>query len=589
MTFSAWFTLVAIMGLIVALVREVARVDVIVLTVLGALLVAGVVTPAEAFSGFSDPAVITVASLYVVAAGIHRTGILTSIDRFLAPEGATLSSLLWRSMVPTVGLSAFLNNTPVVAMLMPRLQAVADKNGISVSKLLMPLSFAAIAGGMITLIGTSTNLIASGLLRDAGYGVFGLFEFAWIGIPVALFVVLYLSFLGHRLLPDRNPEAAEEVGASRDYQFELRLPRGSTMAGKTVAEAQLRSLGDAYLVHIQRDGHLIAAAAPDELLQPLDVLTFTGKTAAMQRLLEQTDLKANIDGPPIHDPQSDIPLFEAVVSATSDLVGKTLKEISFRERYQGVVLAIHRQNKLLRGALGQVPIEPGDLLVIEARDGFDRSWSQGQGDFYLVTPKTAIRQGLSKKAPIAVGLLIAMIALNVTGVLPLAAAAFAAALGTVLLGCLRGQELRKSIDLTVMLTIAGAFGIGQAVQASGLAATLGHGIAAALPGFGPIIVVAVLYVITVLLTEVITNNAAVVVMLPIAIAAAVDLAVDVQAVALAVTIAASAGFLSPLGYQTHLMVMGAGGYRFKDFFRAGLPVSIGVGLITILVVYWRWF
>jgi len=588
MSLHAWFTLAAIAGMIVALVREVARVDVIVLTVLGMLLVAGVVSPTDAFSGFSDPAVITVASLYVVAAGIHRTGVLSSLDRLFAPKGTSLTGLLVRSMAPTAFLSAFLNNTPVVAMLMPRLQAVAEKKGVPVSKLLMPLSYAAIAGGMITLIGTSTNLIASGLLQEAGYAGFTLFEFAWIGIPVSIFVVVFVSLAGHRLLPNRKP-ASPDIIAARDYQFELRIPGHSLLAGKTVSEAHLRSLGDAYLVHVQRDGRFIAPAGPDEILQTSDVLTFSGKTSAMQRLLEQTDLKANIDGPPMHDGQSDIPLYEAVVSATSDLVGKTLKEISFREKYQGVVLAIHRQNQLLRGALGNEPIEPGDLLVIEARQGFDRNWSHSQGDFYLVTPKTEIRQPLSKKAPIAIGLLLGMIVLNVAGVLPLSAAAFAAALATVLLGCLRGQELRKSIDFTVMLTIAGAFGIGKAVEVSGLASIVGHGIVTALPTFSPIVVVATLYVITVLLTEIITNNAAVVVMLPIAVAAAIDLGVDVQAVALTVTIAASAGFLSPLGYQTHLMVMGAGGYRFKDFFRAGLPVSAGVMAITLAIVYWRWF
>ncbi len=589
MSFHAWFTLAAIAGMILALVREVARVDVIVLTVLGILLVAGVLTPGDAFSGFSDPAVITVASLYVVAAGIHRTGVLGSVDRLIAPDGSSLTGLLVRSMTPTVILSGLLNNTPVVAMLMPRLQAVAEKKNVSVSKLLMPLSYAAIAGGMVTLIGTSTNLIASGLLREAGFGGFSLFEFAWIGIPVSIFVVTFVATVGHRLLPDRQPETSNEVRGARDYQFELRIPPQSTLTGKTVTEAHLRSLGDAYLVHVQREGRFIAPAGPDEILQPSDVLTFSGKTTAMQRLLEQTDLKANIDGPPMHDGQSDIPLFEAVVSATSDLVGKTLKEISFREKYQGVVLAIHRQNKQLRGALGNVQIEPGDLLVIEARQGFDKNWSHSQGDFYLVAPKTEIRQPLSKKAPIAISLLLGMIVLNVTGVLPLSAAAFAAALGTVLLGCLRGQELRKSIDFTVMLTIAGTFGIGKAVETSGLAAIMGHGIVTAMPGLGPMVVVAALYLITVVLTEVITNNAAVVVMVPISIAAAIDLGVDVRAVALTVTVAASAGFLSPLGYQTHLMVMGAGGYRFKDFFRAGLPVSLGVMVIVLLVAHWRWF
>jgi di/tricarboxylate transporter len=308
----------------------------------------------------------------------------------------------------------------------------------------------------------------------------------------------------------------------------------------------------------------------------------------MQRLLEHTDLKPNIDGPPLNVGVAEIPLFEAVVSATSDLVGKTLKEVGFREKYQGVVLAIHRQDELLRGALGNIPIKPGDLLVVEARRGFESNWSQGQGDFYLVMPKTEIQHGLSKKAPVALLLLFGMVALNVTGILPLAAAAFAAALGMILLGCLRGQELKKSIDTTVMLTIAGMFGFGKAVEASGLADIIGHSIAVGLQPYGPLLVVAALYLVTVLLTELITNNAAVVVMLPVAIATAVDFGVDVRAVALTVTIAASAGFLSPLGYQTHLMVMGAGGYSFKDFTRAGLPVSIAVMVITLSVVYFKW-
>ena len=589
MPFEAWFTLIVIVVMVVALVREVARIDVVVLCVLGVLLVTGVITPAQAFSGFSDPAVVTVAALYVVAAGIHRTGVLSSLDALLLPKSGSISGLLLRTMAPTAAMSAVLNNTPVVAMLMPRLQAIAEKRGISASKLLMPLSFAAIVGGMITLIGTSTNLIASGLLRSSGYDGFQMFDFAVFGLPIALFTVLFMSFVGHRLLPDRKPLAPDTNGSStRDYQFELRIPRGSQLDGKTITEAELRSLGDAYLVHIRRDGHLIAPAAPDEVLQPQDVLTFSGKTSAMQRLLEHTDLKPNIDGPPLNEGRAEIPIFETVVSATSYLVGKTLKEVGFRERYQGVVLAIHRQEEMIRGALGNIPLKPGDLLIVEAKRGFERNWSQDQGDFYIVTPRSEIQHGVSRRAPIALVLLFGMIALNVSGILPLATAAFVAALGMVLLGCLRGQELRRSIDITVMITIAGAFGLGQAVQESGLAATIGHGIVTGLPTLPPIAIIAVLYLITVLLTELITNNAAVVVMLPIAIAAAVDLGVDVTAVALTVTIGASAGFLSPLGYQTHLMVMGAGGYNFKDFTRAGFPVSIGVMLITLVVVYLGW-
>lgn len=586
MNWEAWLTLATILVLIVALVREWARIDITMLCALGVLLSAGVVSPREAFSGFSDPAVITIASLYVVAAGIHRTGVLSSLDRFFVSPSGSVTVLLFRITAPVAALSALLNNTPVVAMLMPRLQAVARKTGISASKLLMPLSFAAIAGGMITLIGTSTNLIASGLMQDAGYAGFGLFEFAWVGLPAAAFTVLYVATLGHRLIPESEPDERGESEAL-DYHFELRVPNDSAFAGLTVQQAQLRALGDAFLVHIRRDGHTIGPVTPEEVIQPSDVLTFTGQTAAMERLLLRTDFHANVDGPPLHDDDSDIPLFEAVVSANSTLVGRTLKEIGFREKYQGIVLAIHRQDESIRGALGNVPLRPGDLLLIEARTGFDRSWNQSQGDFYLVTPKTQIRQGLSRKAPIALALLAAMIILHVVGVLPLAAAAFSAALGMVLSGCLRGTELRKSIDLAVMLTIAGAFGIGHAVEASGLAAIMGHGVASALPGQGPMAVLILLYLITLLLTEIITNSAAIVIMIPIALAAGLDLGVPPHAVALTVTIAASASFLSPLGYQTNLMVMGAGGYRFKDYFRAGLPVSMGIMLITLVVVAMR--
>lgn len=587
MSWEAWFTLAAVVALVVVLVREIARIDVAVLTTIGVLLLAGIVTPEQAFAGFSDPAVITIACLYIVAAGIHRTGVLSSMDRLIAPNQSTVGGLLLRVMSPTVGMSAFLNNTPVVAMLMPRLQAIANKTNIPASKLLMPLSYAAIAGGMITLIGTSTNLIASGLLINAGFEGFHMFEFAWIGIPAAVYLIAYMSLFGHRLLPNVQSDERDEQDA-RDYQFELRLPPNSRLAGTTVTDARLRALGDAYLVHIRRDGHLIGPVTPDEVLQESDVLTFSGRTSAMERLLEQTDLRANIDGPPMHDGNGEIPLFEAVVSATSSLVGKTLKQIGFREKYQGVVLAIHRQDESIRGALGNVELKPGDLLVIEARDGFDQNWNQSQGDFYLVTPKSQILPGISKKAPIALGLLVGMVVINVAGILPLTAAAFAAALGMVFLRCLRSSELRKSVDLTVMITIASAFGLGNAVLESGLASSMGQWIATALPGFPPILVVGVLYLITLVLTEVVTNSAAIVVMLPIAVATAVNLGIDPRAAALTCTIAASAGFLSPLGYQTHLMVMGAGGYRFKDFFRAGLPVSLGVMVISLLVAYWRW-
>ena len=587
MPWQAWFTLATILVMIAALVREWARVDVTILLALGTLLVAGVVSPIEAFSGVAWEAVITIASLYVVAAGIHQTGILTWIDRWLVQPGGTVTALLFRVMAPTAVLSAFLNNTPVVAMLIPRMQAVARKTGISVSKLLMPLSFAAIAGGMITLIGTSTNIIASGLIRDAGLQEFGLFEFAWIGLPVAALTVLYLSLVGHRLMPDAAPGDRDKAD-TLDYRFHLCVPTGSRLAGMSIQKANLRSLGDAYLVYIRRDQDTIGPVAPEEIIREADILTFIGRTDARERLLRETGFFAHPTENGQDNLETEPPLFQAVVSTNSTLAGKTLKDVNFREKYEGVVLAIHRRDESIRGALGNVPLKSGDLLVIDAQKGFDRHWRQSQGDFYLVTQDVREQQKIDRRTGAVLAMLAILITLHIVGVLPLAAAAFAGALGMILIGFLRGAELRQSVDMGVILTIAGAFGIGHAVQASGLATGLGHTIAMILPGQHPLIALLFLYLGTMIVTETITNSAAVVIMIPIALATAIDTGMEPRAVALAVTIAASASFLSPLGYQTNLMVMGAGGYRFRDYFRAGLPVSIAVMAITLTAVYLKW-
>ena len=587
MPWQAWFTLGTVLCMIVALVREWARVDVTILSALGILLIAGVLHPVEAFSGVAWETVITIASLYVVAAGIHQTGMLVWIDRWMAYPGTGVTSLLFRVLPPTAILSACLNNTPVVAMLIPRMQAIARKTGVAASKLLMPLSFAAIAGGMITLVGTSTNIIASGLIREAGMQEFGLFEFAWIGLPVAALAVLYLSLAGHRLMPETTPAERDKTD-TLDYRFRLRVPHGSPLAGMSIQKANLRSLGDAYLVYIRRNQRVIGPVAPEEILREADVLTFIGRMDARERLCEQTGFTINPDDAGTHSREAEPPLFQAVVSTNSMLAGKTLKEVNFREKYDGVVLAIHRRSESIRGALGNVPLKPGDLLVMDAKKGFDQRWRQSQEDFYLVTQEIREPKRITRKTGALLGILGLLILFHIVGLLPLAAAAFAGALGTILMGFLRGPALRQSVDITVVLTITGALGIGHAVQVSGLATGLGHAIATILPGQHPLAALLFLYLGTMIVTEIITNSAAVVIMIPVALATAIDIGLEPRAVAMAVTIASSASFLSPLGYQTNLMVMGAGGYRFRDYFRAGLPVSIGVMAITLFGVYMKW-
>lgn len=589
MTWPAWFTLAVAVALVVGLVRDLVRADLLVLGTLGVLLLGGVVTPEAAFAGFANPSVVTIGALFVVAAGVERTGVLSGLDRLIMPRHARLPTVLLRLLAPVALLSSFLNNTPVVAMLIPRVQAVAARTGIPASKLLIPLSYAAMAGGMATLIGTSTNLVADGLLRQAGYQGFGLFEFAWVGVPAALFAVAYLAFAVHRLLPAGVPTGGQAAHAARSYQFELKVPAASVLVGQTIAEADLRALEDAYLIHIRRDHRVIGPASPAEVLQAGDVLTFSGQPAAMERLLLRPGLARKASRMPHENGREELPLFEAVVSAHSSLVGRTLREVGFRDRYQGVVLAIHRRSEQLRGALGTVPLQAGDLLLVEARPGFDARWNHHQ-DFYLVAPCRGERllPPLSRKGPVALLLLAGMIGLNVTGLLPLTTAAIAAAMGMVVLGCLPGTSLRRSVDLSVLVTIAAAFGVGNAVEASGLAGALAHGLTDAAQGLGPLAVLAALYLATMLLTEIITNSAAAVLMVPIALAAAVEGGLDPRASVLTVAIAASASFLTPIGYQTNLMVMGAGGYRARDYFRAGLPLSLGIMAITLAVVYLKW-
>ena len=583
---DAWYTVAVVVALVVILVKEYLRPDMAMMAALGAILAAGVLEPADAFAGFSNPAVLTVASLFIVAAGVSRTGATDFMDAWMTPRRAGVRATIGRVMMPAAFLSAFLNNTPIVAMLIPRVQAVAERVGISSSRLLIPLSYAAIAGGMTTLIGTSTNLLASGFLVQNGYEGFHMFEFAWIGIPAACAVIIYLMVFGPRLLPDRSA-GSETPGDVRDYLFELRVPAGSSLVGRTIVDAELRSLKSGFLVHVRRQ-NVIVQAAPSEILREEDVLAFSGDPDLIDRLLKRDGLDRVMNG--VDRPSIDHQLmqFDAVVSANSGLIGRTLKEVEFRETYQGVVLAIHRRDEQIAGGLGSVPLRAGDLLLIEALPGFDRRHNQSGGDFYLVVPRKVVDEPVSERAPLAIILFAAMIVLSAIGVIPLVSAAFIAALLTIATKCLRLSDARRSIDFTVLLTMAAALGVGQAVAASGLANAIGLSMVGLGGYLGLLGVLIALYLCTVLLTEIMSNAAAVILMLPIALSAAGELGVDPHGFAIVVTIAASASFLVPIGYQTNLMVMSVAGYRLADYLRAGIGVSAIVMIITITVVNWLW-
>ena len=580
MTWQAAYTLAALVLMVVALVRGVARTEMVLLGTLGLLLVAGVVGPEAAFAGFANPAVVAIGSLFVVAAGVDRTGALGFVDGLLRPRSARPGPALLRLMLPTALLSGVLNNTPIVAMLIPRVQAWQDQ-GPRASKMLVPLSTAAIVGGWLTLIGTSTNVVVHGLLQAEGLPGFGFFTLTWVGVPVVVLVTGYYVLAGHRLLPDRDGPSA--AAASRGYHFELRVEADAPFAGQSVEAAGLRTLGDAFLARIGRDG-VAREAAPEAVLLPGDVLTFVGGSAAFDVLLARPGLART--APRVTSDEPDLPLVEVVIASGSRIEGKTLREVGFRERYGGVVVALRRRAEDVTGGLGRVPLRAGDLLLVEGRPTLAGRLAALSDDFALVAPVGHVRP-VGRRAPVALALLVGAIGLAATGVLPLASATFAAALAMVATGCLRGEALRRAVDVPVLLVIGAALGIGQAVETTGLAEIAASGIELAAP-LGPAVTLLVVYLVSNGLAELITNKASAVLMLPVALAVAADLGADWVPFAVAVTVGSAASFLTPIGYQTNLMVMSAGGYRYTDFARAGAPVSLIVCAVTVTVCWLVW-
>lgn len=554
---------------------------------LGVLLLAGVVGPAEAFSGFSNQAVFTVGALFIVAAGIQKTRALTFIERRIFTDGTSTRMVMVRMMGSTAVMSAFLNNTPIVAMLMPQVQDWAERTGNAASRLLIPLSYAAISGGVITLIGTSTNLIVSGMLEERGMAPLGFFELSWIGLPAAILIFIWFATAGYHTLPDhkKGKKAGSDNengnGSADAYQFDLKIPQDSELHNQTVDEAGLRALDDVFLLHVRRNKQIIGPIGPEFLLEKGDVLTFAGSYQSVDKLAERKGLERSV--PVLDSSVKDLPVFEAVVAPSSALVGKTLKEYGFREIYRGVVVGIQRRDELLRGALGQIEIKAGDLLLIEAKQGFQQRWNAEKDDFYLVIKKGDRDLPADEKAPLSLLILAGVVLPAALGLMPIVTTAFIGAMLMVVSGCVKKSNLFTALNLPILIVIASAIGVGRAMETSGLAESAAGIMLSATGGLGIVALIIAIYLVTNILTELVTNNAAAVLMVPLALSAALGMGMDPHTAAVTVAVAASASFLTPIGYQTNLMVMSAGGYSFKDYFKAGLPVTL-IFLITTVVV-----
>lgn len=584
MSIDAWITLGTLLVMLIGLVSDRVPHAAVVLGGMITLLVAGVIDTEAALAGFSNPAPITVAALYVLARAVQKTSALAAFTSRLLGNTATRYSGT-RLVIPAASASAFFNNTPLVAMLIPDVMGWARRQGVAPSRFLLPLSYAAILGGVTTLIGTSTNLVVSGLLDDAVGEPLAIFEMTSIGLPVALAGLVVVLFVVPRLLPERlsAPERAQQE--MREFVVEMTVDPSGPLAGKTVADAGLRDLRGVFLLRITRGDTdtVISPVAPDRRIDGGDRLTFVGRVDDIVDLQHRRGLRSSEEKHLLALDSTQHQFYEAVVSRYSPLVGQTLATVEFRGTYQAAVVAIHRDGQRIDAKLGDVQLRHGDTLLLLAGDDFRTQW-RDRGDFLVVAPLSGEAPTASSKAPVVAVATAAMVLLAAFDVLPIVEGALVAAALMIVLRVVTWNEARDSIDLDVVLLICAAFGIGEAMRSTGLAQDIAEILVDTFDGFGTAGVVLGVVLATVVLTEVVTNNAAAVVMIPVALAAAETAGIDVRTMAIAVAIAASCSFVTPIGYQTNTMVYGPGGYRFVDYVRAGLPVTVVmVGTLTTLV------
>jgi di/tricarboxylate transporter len=587
MNLEAWIA-VAVVALVIALlVFTRFAADVVLVAGVTLLLVSGVLSPAEALAGLSNEGMATVAVLYVVAAGLRETGAVAWLVQGVLGRPRSLFNAQLRLMTPVAAASGFMNNTPVVAMFLPAVIDWARQNRLPVSRLLIPLSYASILGGTCTLIGTSTNLVVNGLLTShAGLPGLGMFDITRVGLPAALIGIAYLMLLGRWLLPDRRP-VMDPQDDPRRYTVEMLVQSSSPLAGKSVEEAGLRHLPGMYLVEIERDGEVIPAIAPHQRLKGGDRLVFAGildSVVDLQRfrgLVPATDQVFKLDVP-----RPERSLVEAVVSDSGPLVGKSIREGRFRNLYNAAVIAVARNGERVQKKIGDIVLRPGDTLLLEADPSFVER-QRNSRDFFLVSRLENSHPLRHERAVTALLILAAMVVAVSAGWVSMLQGALVAAGFMLVTRCVTGGAARAAVDWQVLIAIAASFGLGSALEKTGAAQHIAEQLIALAQG-SPWGTLAVVYLVTMLFTELITNNAAAVLVFPIALSTSQSLGVNFLPFAITIMMAASASFSTPIGYQCNLMVYGPGGYRFTDYFRVGIPLNFLMAAVTIVIVPLVW-
>jgi di/tricarboxylate transporter len=587
MTIEGLVVLGVILLCLILLVTTAISVDIVLFAGLAIIFILGIIPAEQALSGFSNEGMLTVGVLYVVAAGLKETGAIQFIVQKVMGNARTVKAAQLRIMSPVMIMSAFLNNTPIVASFIPALERWSRISKIPVSKILIPLSYAAILGGTCTLIGTSTNLIINGLLiEETTTHSIGILEPALIGIPCAIIGFIYLFLFGDKLLPVRG-SSMDTFKDPREYTIEMIVQDGSLLSGQTIEDAGLRNLPGLFLIEIQRNGRAIPAPGPYEKLRGNDRLIFTGIVDSIIDLQQIGGLSpATTQVFKLNTPRNERQMIEAVVSRSNPLMGRTIRDGNFRDRYEAVVLAVSRSGERINEKIGDITLKSGDVLLVEALPNFVQKY-RNSSDFYLVSSIEDSSPVTYEKAWIAGLSLLAMVLLAATGILSMLQASIVAGGLLLVTKCFRYTTALESIDWRVLIAIASALGLGSALDYTGVAEFLASNLLSFADG-SPILALLFTYLATWILTEMITNNAAAVLIFPIALSLADSMGLSFMPFAMVMIIAASSSFSTPIGYQTNLMVYGPGGYKFTDFARIGLPLNLIIATVAVSLIPYIW-
>lgn len=571
--FEIIVVLLILAGAVVLFSTEKLPVDMVALLILAALLVTGLVTPEEGVSGFSSSATLTVGAMFVLSAGLEKTGAVTAIGRLLVRTGKTPTILLFVVMMVTGIVSAFINNTAAVAVFLPLVLTAGAARKVSSSRLLIPLSYASQMGGVCTLIGTSTNLLVNSIAQRAGVGEFSMFEFSKLGIIMFVAGTLFMLLIGKHLLPERRGGDLTEEYQLGEYITELRVMPDSPLIGKTLIEAQLSEQQEINVLELLRGSRKIWSPLREPLAAE-DILLVRGPVQSLMELRSRVGFEIEpefkLRDASLQD--EDVNLVEALVAPNSRWVGQTLASLDFRRRFNAIVLGIHRSDTFVREKLAAIRLRFGDaFLLLIHRDDLT---ALRKDENVLVLNEVETPAPYQRKAPLALAIMAAVVVLAALKVLPILVAAIAGCAIMILLRCIRIEDAYGALDMKVLLLLAGVLPLGIAMENTGAAQLIADQALRIAGGLGPVGVLAVIYFVTAALTECMSNTAAAVLLAPIAISTAQKLGVDPTPFLVAVTFAASTSFATPVGYQTNTMVYGAGGYRFTDFTRVGVPLNL---------------